>query len=218
MFFPASQKTMPLTTVPELDGRRLRYVERNISRHGTARFYFRRAGTGRVRLPDPGEDPSLFLKVYQRCLKDSGALTPRIAGKRKKKRNNPLYRAIWEARHRARRKGRSFDLTPGWLLSKMASQDNRCAVTGIPMIIQSEDDRDSPYRMSIDRIDSSQGYTQTNCRLVILALNLAVNRWGLDEYLKIAQAAISGTVCHTENDECGSAVPHPPESSVISNS
>ena len=40
--------------------------------------------------------------------------------------------------------------------------------------------------MSLDRIDSSKGYTVENCRLVCTAVNLAMNEWGEDVLERIA--------------------------------
>ncbi len=43
---------------------------------------------------------------------------------------------------------------------------------------------------SIDRIDPELGYTRENCRLVLTAVNFALNTWGDEVFLKIARAAI----------------------------
>lgn len=43
---------------------------------------------------------------------------------------------------------------------------------------------------SIDRIDPDVGYTRENCRLVLTAVNFALNAWGDEVFMRIARAAI----------------------------
>lgn len=43
---------------------------------------------------------------------------------------------------------------------------------------------------SIDRIDPEVGYTRDNCRLVLTAVNFALNAWGDEVFMRIARAAI----------------------------
>jgi hypothetical protein len=47
-----------------------------------------------------------------------------------------------------------------------------------------------PFAPSLDRIDSSQPYTRRNCRLVLQAVNFALNAFGDDVFLAIAEGAI----------------------------
>jgi hypothetical protein len=47
-----------------------------------------------------------------------------------------------------------------------------------------------PYAPSLDRIDSNQPYTRRNCRLVLQAVNFALNAFGDDVFLAIAEGAI----------------------------
>jgi len=47
-----------------------------------------------------------------------------------------------------------------------------------------------PFAPSLDRIDSSQPYTRRNCRLVLQTVNFALNAWGDDVFLGIAEGAI----------------------------
>jgi hypothetical protein len=43
---------------------------------------------------------------------------------------------------------------------------------------------------SLDRIQSDKPYTRENCRLVLVAVNFALNGWGEDVYLRLARAAV----------------------------
>lgn len=66
----------------------------------------------------------------------------------------------------------------------------RCEVTGIPFTYErlgKGPNAKAPWGMSIDRIDSRQGYTVQNCRLVCTAVNLAMNEWGEDGLARIAR-------------------------------
>jgi hypothetical protein len=47
-----------------------------------------------------------------------------------------------------------------------------------------------PYAPSLDRIKAGAPYTRENCRLVMVAVNFAMNDWGQDVYLTLARAAV----------------------------
>ena len=46
------------------------------------------------------------------------------------------------------------------------------------------------YAPSLDRIKAGAPYTHENCRLVMVAVNFAMNTWGQDVYLTLARAAV----------------------------
>lgn len=77
-----------------------------------------------------------------------------------------------------------------WTLSRpdfdllVSSSNGLCAVTGLPLSI-SEAPRD-PFKPSLDRIDNALGYGIGNCRLVLMAVNYAMNVWGEDVFRAIA--------------------------------
>jgi hypothetical protein len=64
----------------------------------------------------------------------------------------------------------------------------RCALTGLPFRGRCREFRRNPYGVSVDRVDSSRGYTPDNTRLVLVAVNLAMNEWGEDVFRQIAHA------------------------------
>ncbi len=45
------------------------------------------------------------------------------------------------------------------------------------------------YAPSLDRIDHEKPYTRDNCRLVMVAVNFAMNTWGEDTFLRLATLA-----------------------------
>jgi hypothetical protein len=76
---------------------------------------------------------------------------------------------------------------------KLEHQRRRCAVTGLEFrYLQNEASEFStnPYGLSLDRIDNAKGYTKTNTRLVLVAVNTALNEWGVENFLVIARAAL----------------------------
>lgn len=66
-----------------------------------------------------------------------------------------------------------------------------CQRTEIPFDLEPHPDhRVHPWAPSIDRIDSSKGYTKKNIQVVCWAYNSARNQWGDDVLLKLAHAIV----------------------------
>lgn len=63
----------------------------------------------------------------------------------------------------------------------------RCEVSGLPFSFEVHGKR-KPFAPSIDRVDSSVGYTPENTRLVCYAVNVAMNCWGDAPFLRICRA------------------------------
>lgn len=96
---------------------------------------------------------------------------------------HPLKIMLSSVKARAKASGKEFDLTLEWLSSK----GNICELTGLSLSV--DDDR-NPLTLSIDRINSKQGYTMTNCRVICLALNFSFNDWGSEAFEPIAKAFV----------------------------
>jgi hypothetical protein len=62
-----------------------------------------------------------------------------------------------------------------WLKAKVDA--GVCELTGTPFDFSGR--KGNPYAPSLDRIDSSKGYTRDNVRLVCFGLNAAMNVWGI---------------------------------------
>lgn len=109
--------------------------------------------------------------------------------------NNPaswLGGMLNSARSRAKRTNRSFDLTLGKLRELALRSNGRCMVTGI-RFTPPRGKRD-PFAPSLDRIDSSLGYEYDNCRMVCVAVNLAMSNWGEDVLMLIAKGIFLKTL------------------------
>lgn len=91
---------------------------------------------------------------------------------------------------RSEKNGLDFDLTKEWLEEKF--KKNVCELSGEQFNLGEKTfaTHYDPYSPSIDRIDASKGYTQDNCRIILTCINISLNQWGLDFYLKIAKKVL----------------------------
>ncbi len=67
----------------------------------------------------------------------------------------------------------------------------RCMLTGLPFMETKVGTGKAkrPFAPSLDRIDAEQLYSLKNCRLVLQAVNFALNAWGDEIFLEVAAAA-----------------------------
>lgn len=87
---------------------------------------------------------------------------------------------------RAIKKGWKFDLTDKWYWQKVDA--GVCQKTGLAFVTKKG--RKSPFQPSVDRINSSKGYTQKNCQVVCLIFNLAKNKFSEKDVYKFAKAFV----------------------------
>jgi len=102
----------------------------------------------------------------------------------------------------AKWRGIPFELTPGDVYEMMRLAEFRCSLSGIALTKRTKpDDQPDPWSASIDRIEPRHGYVRGNVRVVCLAANLAMNRWGFDTLLRLANAVVrnSGAAAQPEN-------------------
>lgn len=92
---------------------------------------------------------------------------------------------IWVgAQERSKAFKRPFSIKYDEWVDMALRSNGRCEITGIPFSFEIVNGtKRPPYMPSIDRIDSSLGYSYGNCRIVCLCVNLALNKWG-DEVLE----------------------------------
>ena len=92
-------------------------------------------------------------------------------------------------RNRAEKHGREFDLTEAFLQALLDPMT--CAVTGIKLTYDwNGEGRTNPWAPSVDRIESTGGYTMDNVRVVCWAYNMAKNDWADDVVLALASAIV----------------------------
>jgi hypothetical protein len=81
-----------------------------------------------------------------------------------------------------------FELTIDDIQPMLEAQDWKCAVTKTPFNLRKIGPySDRPLAPSIDRIDSRAGYSRGNCQIVCIAANYAMNRWGAEPLLIMAE-------------------------------
>lgn len=102
-----------------------------------------------------------------------------------------VKKAVMSCHARAERSGGRIgsSITQEYVIGLLDRQNWRCAVTGTEFdLVQIHKNHGRPFAPSVDRIDSSKGYTLDNIRLVCLAANYAMNQWG-ESVLDILLAA-----------------------------
>lgn len=99
-----------------------------------------------------------------------------------------LSTIYWHARKNAKSREISFDLARADINDLWIRSSGRCELTYIPFDLENEGGyRRRPFAPSIDRIDNRSGYWAGNCRLVVVAINLAINEWGLEVFGRVAR-------------------------------
>jgi hypothetical protein len=148
-------------------------------RGASARYYFN-AGDGRV-IPMGAR---VEMTEYARLVRSERG-TPASEAER-----GLLAGLCRAAKTRAAQRGIAFDLTTEFLMALYRAGKGRCALTGIAFDMTIErTTRVRPFGVSIDRIDGRGPYTKDNVRLILTALNIAINEFGWETYLLIARRA-----------------------------
>lgn len=90
------------------------------------------------------------------------------------------------AKKRAKLKGLATDIDASYIDSMYASQDGKCALTGLDIHFKSKDDYEKdPYQVSIDRLDDSKGYLKGNVQLVALCINYMRNTFSCEQVKEV---------------------------------
>lgn len=87
---------------------------------------------------------------------------------------------------RAEKKKLEFDLTEEFIKDLLeVKQNNKCAITGCPIKVKSKNKESFLYETaSLDRIDSSKGYTKDNVNWVMLGINYMKIDCSVEELIK----------------------------------
>lgn len=106
----------------------------------------------------------------------------------RRKREEREVSALIGARNRAKQKGMDFDLTKEWVKARA----EKCELSGLPFRPEYDGVHGrNPFAPSVDRIDSSKGYTQDNCRVILYCLNMGLGQWGLEEVAPVWAAVLA---------------------------
>jgi hypothetical protein len=94
-----------------------------------------------------------------------------------------LRKKLWDAKLRAKKLNKEFDLTLSFLSDLFNKQQKRCHYSGIPLVGKTND----PFSISIDRVNSFGGYTQDNVVLCAAAINTMKFDVPLDIFLQMVE-------------------------------
>jgi hypothetical protein len=110
------------------------------------------------------------------------------------KKNDPEAKCRWmlsTLKSRAKQKGLAFDLDLNWLLLRW--ERGICEVTGLRFDFAEYDGKQGvkkAFQPSIDRKDSSKGYTKENCQMVVYLYNAAKNKFTHEDVVKFCKAML----------------------------
>lgn len=156
---------------------------------GKTYYYFERKRTGNTKRRDfvpLGPDRAEALKKYTALSREERTVERAYRG-----RVLPPAKTINAIRQRAKRANISFSLTTSDLELLMKRAKGRCELTGTPFDISAEHNGfRRAWRPSVDRIDSRGDYSLSNCRLVCIAANVALNDFGEDVFDRLARGYI----------------------------
>lgn len=97
----------------------------------------------------------------------------------KRHRHNNWFRYLAQ-RANSRKKEKSEKMTEALLVDLYNNQNKCCALSGVPFNMEK-----SLYRPSLDRIDSSKGYTSDNIQLVLYIVNKMKRELNEEEFLAV---------------------------------
>ena len=119
-----------------------------------------------------------YLKERARLLKDDN-----IAWKYK------LQQALKGTKRRSKLKNTYNDLDLQFLMYLWNKQNGKCAITGMDMTYEFYKGRVNT-NVSVDRIDSSKGYTKDNVQLVCMVSNQMKNDLSMDQLLNLCSTIL----------------------------
>lgn len=123
----------------------------------------------------------------------------------------PWATQLWrDARYRATKQQVEFTLSEDDMVFLVARANGRCELSNIAFSgAKAGRAFRRPYLASIDRIDAFGGYTRANCRLVNCAINTAMNEWGENTFLRIAEGAVRTMRSRIKSRRSAHALPTP---------
>jgi hypothetical protein len=114
---------------------------------------------------------------------------------KKYREDNYLKYLLMECNTRAKQKGWEIEIDLAWIEQQYVS--GVCSKTGIPY---PQGNIDSPWKPSIDRINSTKGYTKNNCQLVCWAYNRAKSNMTEDAFIRMCKAVVNRETLNVFNE------------------
>lgn len=171
-----------------------KHFHTTIKPNGRRYYYFRppsnlqwRYGKSLIRLSD---DLETALRESDELFNGAKVVDDRPPTKQER---SAARRMLNNATGRAGKRRMAVDLDIPSIIDMMRAQQFRCCITLLPFDLNWRVGRSAKrnaYAPSLDRRDNAKGYTKENCRIVLAAVNYAMNEWGLETYLEVAKAAV----------------------------
>jgi len=109
----------------------------------------------------------------------------------------------------ARKQKFEINISEDWVEEKL--KKGTCELTGLPFDFSpSKNTHFNRYAPSLDRINSSKGYTKDNVRVVLSSVNIALGQYTDEDMLPILEAMITGI----KNAQKKSTTPVPTETYI----
>jgi len=105
-----------------------------------------------------------------------------------------IYQMVKQIKSRSVKKNFINQFNASDIKELLLLSNGKCAVTGVKFHTKSTGLK-RPYFHSIDRIDSSQGYNKSNCRVVCFAVNVAMMAWGDEIFKQMAIGYVINKYC-----------------------
>jgi len=160
--------------------------KRNIEYNKSHQQYFKLKGKEKYQ-QDKDSDPEFNKKRYQskkqNFLDRRRRYSASIQGK--------LKQLLSSARGRAKAKQADFDIDIEFMYELFNKNNGRCALTNIEFTYTAGTGEGAnrnyhPFNPSLDKIDPNGSYTRDNVRIVLVAVNIALNAFGEDVLEKIS--------------------------------
>lgn len=128
----------------------------------------------------------LGAKCSLECRREASRV--QAAGARKRSPSSLLQALLTQCKFRAKKRGMEFDLTFDWANTKLEEQGGKCAISGVEMIASNAPakSRSHKFTATIDRIDSTKGYTKDNVQLVTYIANICKNAFTMEDVMEFA--------------------------------
>ena len=89
--------------------------------------------------------------------------------------------------YRSKLRGHVCSVTRQHIVQALLLTNGRCQLTGLKFCMDKAPGKSSrPFMHSIDRINSSEGYTVFNIRIVCAGINIAMMQWGEELFSQLA--------------------------------
>lgn len=100
---------------------------------------------------------------------------------------NYIQNLYVQLRYVRKKQGITWDVTPQELFILYAKQEGKCALTGQELTFKRGTDEESDFNISIDRIDSADGYYIENIQLIGKIINFLKHDLPQEKFIKLVK-------------------------------